>query len=510
MFRKRLIDLIISKDEEYSNDDDTFPNAHERQTMRYYYYIKHGIDTAHVAPIDQRVLNRILTLIPKNLQRYQTMLKSITEEMKADYNLAVKKAVIDFVLGDALYRHVKRDEMTAARLEIKEMTLKWKYRYDENRRQLKRNLFTINRCLAQILEIWHTTFKDVTFVDVEALLSKGSAYDLAEFTATVSRHVEDAKNMLNEKWMTAIQGILAKGSKRKIVPDQTKPRLLKRFYDSVAALMTQQLQDMCIRSLHAYTNYICDIGMKNQGFRLTTLLENEKTLTFIPSFSKFSSELIRMIETIVRASKIFPRIESKMSPDATLNTYYDNNMIKPDIPKQIIIECKRKIHLMLEEQRIGPELRMQDFDQYMSLMNGEDIDIITSFIKQKASFEEYCDLIHRYKIIESEISREVFGVISMGFYEFHREGLIETLEGLAKFMQQELLSKMITEQQNTCVKLAQEYEAISSKLLSIPKDTAELMELKVYAAKTEDKTIPEMEDRLRVVCHPLHSQKNVT
>lgn len=496
-FRKRLIDLIISKDEEYANDDDTFPNAHERETMRYYYYIKHGIDTAHVAPIDKKVLNRILALIPKNLQKYQEMLKNITEEMKLDYNLAVKKAVIDFVLGDALFRYVKKDEMTQARQEVREMTLKWKHRYDENRRQLKRNLFAINRCLAQILEIWHTTFKGIEFVDLEALISKGAAYDLSEFTSTVSRMIEDAKNMLNEKWYGAIQGILVKGIKRKIVPDQTKPRLLKRFHNSVAALMTQQLQDMCIRSLYTYTDYICDIGNKNQGFRLTILLENEDTLTFIPSFSKFSTEIIRMIDTIVRASKIFPRIEIKMYPDGVNDM--DNCMLKPDIPEQIITECKEKIHLMLEEQRIGPELRMQDFDKYMSLMNGEDIDVISSFMKQKASFEEYCELIQKYKEIESEISREVYGVISMQFYDFHREGLIDTLEGLAKFMQQELLQKMITEQQNSCVKLAHEYESISAKILSIPKDTAELMELKAYAAKTEDTTIPQMEERLRLV-----------
>lgn len=496
-FRKRLINLIISKDEEYENDNNTFPNAAERETMRYYYYIKHGIDTVHIAPVDQKVLNRILTLIPKNLQKYQDMLNTITEEMKADYNMAVKKAVIDFVLGDALFRHVKKDDITAARLEIKEMTLKWKHRYDENRRQLNRYLFAINRCLAQILEIWHTTFKGACFVDVETLMTKGAAYDLTEFTSTVTRQIEDAKSMLNEKWYGAIQNILIKGSKRKIVPDSIKPRLLKRFHNAVGALMTRQLQDMCIRSLEVYTDYICDIGNKNQGFRLTILLENENQLTFIPNFAKFHDEILRMIDVIVRASQIFPRIEKKMFLDNPI--IMDEDYLRPNIPGVIIQECKQQIHELLEEQRIGPELRMQDFDKYMTLMNGTDIEAITKFMKSKASFEDYCQLINKYKIIENEISREVFGVINMGFYDFHRDGLIDTLEGLAKLMQQELLSKMITEQQNNCLQLAQEYESIANKVLGIPKNTAELMDLKAYAAKTEDKTIPEMEERLRTV-----------
>lgn len=67
--------------------------------------------------------------------------------------------------------------------------------------------------------------------------------------------------MLQEKWFGAIQNIITRGSKKKLVPETTKPRLLKRFYNSVAALMTQHLQDMCVRSLRAYTDYVCDVGV---------------------------------------------------------------------------------------------------------------------------------------------------------------------------------------------------------------------------------------------------------
>lgn len=106
----------------------------------------------------------------------------------------------------------------------------------------------------------------------------------------------------------------------------------------------------------------------------------------------------------------------------------------------------------------------------------------------------------RYKELENEISVEVWGVVKMGLYEFHREGLIETLEGLARFMQNELISKMTADQQSDMCALGEEYEAISNKALTIPVDTNELMSLKAYVIKTEDTTIPEMEERLRIVC----------
>ena len=415
--------------------------------------------------------------------------------MKEDYITAVKKAVIDFVLGDALSKNINKQEISAHRQELKEMSMKWRHRFEENRLKIKRNLFAINPCLSQILEIWYTTFKDICYVDMKKIIEKHQAYDLNEFTATIIRQIEDAKGMLQEKWFGAIQNIISRLSKKKFVPETTKPRLLKRFYNSVAALMTQHLQDMCIRSLGNYTDYICDVGKSNQGFCLTIILEEEDTLSFTPPFSKFRYELLRMIDVIVKAGNSFPRIETKVYMD----TQTSDQFLKPAIPMDIIESCRVRIHEVLDEERIGPELRMQDFDAYMDLMNGKNIDEIEEFIKSKPKFEEYCDLIEHYKVIEHEIAREVSGVVTMEFYEFHREGLIDTLESLARFMQQTLVTKVTADQQKAMSKMTVEYENISAKLLSTPKDTKTLMDLKEYAAKTEDITIPEMENQLRLV-----------
>lgn len=142
---------------------------------------------------------------------------------------------------------------------------------------------------------------------------------------------------------------------------------------------------------------------------------------------------------------------------------------------------------------------MQDFDKYMCLMNGTDSEEIDKFIENEPKFEEYCNLVQHYKNIEHEIPMEVWGVVKMGLYEFHREGLIETLIGLARFMQNELITKMTQDQQSDIEDLGKQYEAISNKALTTPTDTSELMNLKAYVVKTEDITIPEMEDKLKIV-----------
>jgi dynein heavy chain len=159
----------------------------EREMLRYYYYIRHGVDTIHVSPIDKRVLGRIIKLIPKHLVKYKSVLETVVNEIKDDYSFAVKKAMVDFVLGDAMTKYNKKEEIAPHRLEAKALSLKWKHRYDENRTRIKKFLFSINICSSMVLDLWHSQFKNVRFIDVDKLVAKGQAYDLTEFTVT-KRH----------------------------------------------------------------------------------------------------------------------------------------------------------------------------------------------------------------------------------------------------------------------------------------------------------------------------------
>ncbi|KAI8117929.1 axonemal, Dynein heavy chain 7, partial [Lucilia cuprina] len=143
-FRKKLVELIARKDD----DDDVvnataggspanaidleaeFPNKEEKEVLRYYYYIKHGIDTIHVSPMSKKVLNRIKSQIPAVLNKWATALNENIVEIKSDYVFAMKKAVIDFVLQNSLI-NLKKDaqlELTAERKEANRMFNRWRYR----------------------------------------------------------------------------------------------------------------------------------------------------------------------------------------------------------------------------------------------------------------------------------------------------------------------------------------------------------------------------------------------
>ncbi|XP_055681851.1 dynein axonemal heavy chain 7 [Lutzomyia longipalpis] len=406
--------------------------------------------------------------------------------------MAMKKSVIAYVLQDSLPESLA-DEQSQWASKSSRIVTNCKHHFTENRTKLMKSLFTVNPCMSQMLELWYTNFQKLSFVDLVKLMGHEKPYDLLEFTATVLRQIDETKNILKTDWYSQIKGIIMRGVKRNIVPKFEKKRLTKKFFNAVATIMEQNLQDVCVNSLNIYCHYICDLNVSNKRFNLTILLEEEDTLVFNPSFFKIEAEILRVIDYIIKTVKAFPRIESLFN----LPDFSSNPCLQPIISDTAVADCRNKILRVLEDQRIGPELRMQDFDDYITLMNGAAAEEIEKFISRKPKFEEYCEQILHYKEIEGSITRNISGVIILGLYEFHRGGLIETLERLARFMQNELITNLTAQQQTEISNFAKEYESISVKAKKIPKDTRELMELKKYVQETEENKIPEMEQKLR-------------
>lgn len=91
--------------------------------------------------------------------KWEQTLEASIEDMKDDFMMAVKKAIVDFVLQDPAFVKVVSDKESLYKKELKDMVLTVKSVIKTAKAKLERNLHVINPCLAAILDIWYSKFR---------------------------------------------------------------------------------------------------------------------------------------------------------------------------------------------------------------------------------------------------------------------------------------------------------------------------------------------------------------
>lgn len=477
-FREKIIRIFKANEDE----------SDVVQAIRNYYYIRHGVDTLLIAPLSQKLVDKIIALMPKRLLKYAEIVNGICDDLRIEYFEVMKKSIIQYALseGGPKVKIKKRDKES----------YKSKLVYRENRYALYKTHYPINKCLSLVNELWHSKFAATCFVNFDALIREES-YDLSDFVAIINKQIDESKQFLITNWYSSLQELIMKKVKKHLFQVKVSRIKTKKFFRLLAITMENNLQEVCERSLLAYTDFICQMESLNQTFKLSIGLGEAETLVFTPTFIKIQEELLQINDLILKTVEKFERIENFFLED--LQTGGTSKYLKPNISQDIITSCKDRLMFVLTENRVQPELRIQDFDRYLSLMNGEDAEKIEAFVNGSPAFEDYCERINYFKNLQYEIAQNICGVIITGIYEFHRVSLIETLEELARFLQNELISHMTTVQQKEITNVAQAYDNIAKNILTVPRNTNELMTLRSYAHEMETQKIPQMERRLKAV-----------
>ncbi|KAI5107507.1 dynein heavy chain 7, axonemal isoform X1 [Silurus meridionalis] len=472
----------------------------EKTTLKYYNYIRYGIDTQNVAPMEDSWLERISSRIPNGLKTSRRSIKILNDEIREDYLLSAKKAIVDFALRDPRdNEEPKVNVLLPHREEMAVVPKPWKASFHQALNRINQHLHTINPAMLSMLNLWHVSFKNLRLLDVTEFHTREEAMELSVFQQIVNRHMESAEDVLLKKWVAEVQQIYYQGSKRRLVPRITNPSQLQSFFNCVSALMSSQLQTLALESIHEYTRLISPEprsvrAYEHPGFVLRLILKHKK-ITFEPDFEDFEVILLKVYDAMLKCISSVPRVETKLYSEWPGTE--GAKTLKPIILPEILKSHRDEILQVIRKESNGPKKHVRLYDKFAPLISQQAEQDMEHFLLEQHSFQEMMMEATRYQNLADEIQYDSCKVVRLGMFEVHCHELIHALVKRAEGLRETLVTRMLKDHQNCNKTLCDEFEKIATKAHSTPSNTQELMALKAYIKKVEAEEMPKLELQLR-------------
>ncbi|KAJ8668953.1 hypothetical protein QAD02_000212 [Eretmocerus hayati] len=498
-FRDTLVRAIVKQTDEHTERCgekfvEKFIGKEDTQLLRYYHYIQHGISDEYIVSLDPKILSTILDLVPsKWRQRFPEVTAQVTQEIQDQYILSIKKAIIDFVLRDPKPNDSLSNQKSSVGTQVMSSEKMCKVR-----KKLEKNLLLYHPCLRKSLDFWFREFRELKQVDVESILAHEGAYDLGGYELKFLRMVESTKRQLKDRWITRITNICKNAIKKGTLKINGNEDYSKRLFNCLTRMMEDQLRSLCLKSIDDYMNCLLDLEPQFACRFNLNVMSKLDNIAFDPSFKKFGNTLHGLLASLLRAVNEFERVDFDFFPHGQ---YDSPDNLKPNISKETLDSHGARITQWIEAIKVGPESLIREFDKYVPLVNNEERASVQSFINSEPphEFQEYGVLIDHYHHLSRNLMVEFEKSAFLEPFEIYKGYLIENLIQVAENCKELLLNKIRNDLQQKTKTIIEEFMNISERALSVPPNTAELMELTEFVKKAETKMLQNLSSRLREV-----------
>ncbi|XP_053995911.1 dynein axonemal heavy chain 7-like isoform X3 [Hylaeus anthracinus] len=450
----------------------------DKDILRYYYYLTHGIDDVYVGSMDPDLLGKILRMVPAKWQnKFKESVAGLVIEVKQEYALNVKKSVVEFVIGDSSQFSFDQVSVFERNKKVKVIRLPVEHtiNYQRTRAKLEKTMILYCPAVRRIIDYWYREFSERKLISEQELMGHGTSYDLASFEKAISKMCLRTREDLAKYWLPKLRTILFTAYERNELPSRSDAPRLKRFLNCLAFIMEDQLRRLCLESMEEYIDYLFNRN-------------------------RFVEVLSRLLNSPREAVVGLPLLETLTQ--WTVSTIdFARTSLEPRISIEYFERQTKKIERLINSEKAELELQVEEFEKYTSLMDGTETKKIEEFLKPEtdSNFESFRVLIEHYDQLSRRITLEFHRTYFGKFFVVHRGDFIDHIASIARRLKEELLARMITVYQQKSRAIGDDYQYIVDRALSIPANTMELMQLKEFIRVTETETGFRLENRLKEV-----------
>lgn len=471
--------------------------AAEKDVLRYYYYIQHGIDTDHIATMEHSWIANIMARIANELKLNQDdTIETICDEIREEYLISVKKAIVDFVLkdpkgGDAA--DSAKQVVLPHRAELDVVPKPWAANFQRAYAQIDETLHLTNPIVAHLLGFWHE-FSDLRLlkrseIRPERIEGAGPAepFELIVFTQMLKEHCRDAKGTLKTKWIEKVVREFHKHENH--LPLESTGN----YFECVNTLMSAQLRSMVLASLEDFSEMFdkTDDGRPFPGFVIRLDLDDD-AVTFDPNFEDFEKALVDTVDLMLKTPADLPRVETKLFPGREFNPCL-SEVLQLNECNEVAASARSRVLEVLVAAEVEPRAHLDDYKVYEALIDRSADAEVAQFLEEEHSFQEYVKEIKKYQGIMHDVSFNRQKDVACGLFLVSCGKINRELIRRAESLSEKLLRKVKEDAASNSVALCARFETIVEHALETPNDTDRLMELKAYVEKAIKTEVPRLE-----------------
>ncbi|XP_062599902.1 dynein axonemal heavy chain 3-like [Saccostrea cucullata] len=233
----------------------------EEDQPRYYQLIEKAIEPNMISPVETETVQGIFELVPKTLrQAVPSAKRRFLREMEEDRRLALKKAILDYILQDS----AEQDRLGVP-IPVKPSNSAGRHQYpwhemvNRTRDFMKSDLFITHPVMNTILYHFQTKYGDFRLIDIPHL-REVMPLTMVNFYKNVKQSSLAAAERLRYEWLPEVCEIV--DSHRDTVEDWMpqdsglRMKKMDRFFNSIASLMSNLLRSCVINSIYDLVDLI--------------------------------------------------------------------------------------------------------------------------------------------------------------------------------------------------------------------------------------------------------------